>query len=295
MTILPTYLLPYNPNITIPPAESIESQEWQGHAYSLTYSLSEDFYKNFSSAIKQIAYSILLPLNLICNSPSAAASIYKRTHQYFVALKDSAYPTDHTKLISALDSSYNLMNLLQIPDHVNYFTGELFKKDNSVIITSKCLLFISQFGEGLLWLGRKGFLNLEKITTAIHDACIFSFLPKMTAVLPLPWLQTPAKILGNIRIFKLLTRFTLGNLTNAALAISHFLFSADAFQKVMHTTSMIQKNYLWLQIIKNNAGLTLALMTMGNIFNPFSIGIVSLICIALEIISLIYKEKYVGN
>lgn len=244
---------------------SHESMLWCGRILSR----ASAFLQNCTERIGVFAYRVLSTLNVTLSNPHSTASILKKIHRNILPwIEQIRNVSGHfAKLSPVLESSVALMNTLRTASDIDYFANSKFKVDRALVIAGKAFLALSHFAEGLLLLARNGFVNMQKFIIS----------------------------LGNTRVFTLASKITANCVIEGSLALSACLFSLNACQQLFQTDNPVKQNYLSIEIAKNTAEFTLALMMMGAGMNIASRGILSCLCIGLEITSIIYKDTYGGN
>lgn len=203
----------------------------------------------FLDKISQMAYAILLPLNLVFDNPKTILSICKKINGNILPLTKSIRDLP---LRNVLDSSISIINSMQIAAHVDYWVNGKYMRDSMQAIAGNIALFISQASECFLWMLRIAGSNHMLLKISI--------------------------IKGNYLI-------------NSSLAISHFLFSTDAFCRLKHKDLEPQRKHLTIELVKNVAECILALTVLGSTFSAQSISLLAGLCIGLEFTELIYKHN----
>lgn len=155
-----------------------------------------------------------------------------------------------------MESSVSIINTIQIAADIDYLANAKYIKDSMLSIAGKIFRFIVHAGEGVLWMSR---------------------------------------IAKNIHLFSLVSKFKIIVLVDGASAISHFLFSADAFHQLLHLENSAQRKYLKIEMAKNIAECTLAIAMIGSSVSAATIGLLAGICIGLELTGLIQNEQNACN
>jgi hypothetical protein len=114
--------------------------------------------------------------------------------------------------------------------------------------------------------------------------------------------DTLLKIAGKVafffaHVFETLVWLTVSKvryIAAGAFALSHLLFSAEAAQRLIHTTNLTDRKILKIEIAKNITDVALDVVTaIGTI--SLGVGALCCICICLEVTQLIYRDKYDGH
>lgn len=206
-----------------------------------------------SEKISQLAYVILLPLNLIFNSPQATVSLLKKINRNILPLFESLKDLPLSML---LESSISLITSVQIAAGIDYVINKKYINDSIQSVAGNVALFISNAIDTLMWMLR---------------------------------------IAGNIHLVSMISRFGGNILMNGSLAISHFLFSTDAFCRSIRTDQTSQRNYLKIELVKHATECVLALGAIGSALSPQSMGLLAALGIGMELTSLIYKDQNLND
>jgi hypothetical protein len=232
---------------------------WNGGFSLVTHSI-----KTLSKITSQLAYSILFPLNLFFNNTQATASLLKKINRNILPIIEflQNVPNRYAKLNTILTSSVAIIDSVQITLIIDYLVNRKFNYDTALIITGRIFHFIALLGECFFWLAKDGFI-FENFAKTVGNSCFFS----------------------------------LKVLINSSFGIYHFLFAMDTYNQLHETQNLFKKQFQQIEIAKHTAELALASLTMiGNtLCYSYSLGITSIVCIGLELASLIYKdchEKY---
>lgn len=159
-------------------------------------------------------------------------------------------------LVKVLDSSISIMNGLQIASHLDYLINTKYLKDNIQAIAGNITLLLSQATESMVWM---------------------------------------IKIAGSTYLFALIARFKVDLLVPGSLALSHFLFSTDALYRLIHAKNGAESALRKIELAKHTAECTLAITMIGSTLSTLPIAVLASVCIGLEFLRLIHKEKHVDN
>ncbi|HEV8051467.1 MAG TPA: hypothetical protein VGP47_03160 [Parachlamydiaceae bacterium] len=169
-------------------------------------------------------------------------------------------PNHYSKVKTVLDSTFTIINTVQILEDFEYFVNGKYKNHSLIGISAKTLLSVGHAMEGMAWLSRVGLLSS------------LSF--------------------GNLRFFSLVVNCKTINALNATLAFTPAFFATDTLCKIPSAINEAQKKSMMVELAKHMGDLSLSLMILAGRMSVLSLGIMGLTCIGLEILNLIYKDQY---
>ena len=236
---------------------SAQNASWQGRLYSLAI----EKVKILSHCINDIAYVIFFPLNLIFANTWVTSSICKKLNQNVLPMIEQfrGLPNHFAKLKTVFDSTFTIINTVQIIEDFDYFVKGKYKNHGLIGISAKTLLSIGHALEGWAWVSRIGLTSLS---------------------------------IGNSRVFRLLANSKVVPAVNGILAFTPAFFAVDTLSKIPSATNDPQKKALMMELAKHLGDLTLSLMMHAGRMSVINLGVVGLTCIGLEILNLIYKERH---
>lgn len=267
---------------------------WQKWSFSC-------FLHNFTEKVGQCAFKVSSTLNLLFSDPNATApSLKKLTRNVLPWIEYSRNLPDHyIKLKVVLESAFSLITALQITADVDYFANGKYKQNSHLTVAGRIARSIAHLGEGMMWLGHLGLINLVSTAVKIQDLRIFSCAPRFLACFPRlrdsRFLQDLAQSLGSIRVFNFIAKIRLISAIEAAWALFYACSSLESLYKLIQPENHKRQRYVGIELAKNSAEFTLACLLVGGVVNIPCIGAMGCLCIGLEISRLIYKEQHDSN
>ncbi len=207
-------------------------------------------------------------------------------------LKDA--PDQFKKLKPGLRAARDTIDVLQLACDADYFITRKYKGDSKQTIAARISLLITNIFGTCAALIDFGCKSIGTFFNSLGNVRVFSFVPKLIASVPglrdMPRLQRIAESIGNVHVFGVFNKLSLGYIAERFLGLTYAFFAADAIRRLIQPGTAVQKKFAGIELASSVSEVGLNVMTAVGVTNIIGLGILGTVCLSLAVTRFVYNH-----
>lgn len=263
---------------------------WRGRSVS--------FLTGAKAKICSIPRAIVKSLSYVAEDICQVASIGRKLNAHVLDLWEGAgkIPGYFSKFRPPLRTAVGALDAIQIAGDLDYFVNRHGREDPVSVRAGRAAILVADVGSMAMWFEQFGFYNLGKIASKVGEARIFSFVPKLTASIPViknyASIQRVAASIGQLRVFSLVAKLTLHVVAVSALMVGYAFLGAEAIYRLLvKAKDRCDKIVAGLDASHYVTELALGTMVLCGVTCVATLGATAIAAIVLGVSSYLYKRK----